>query len=206
MKKYVFEIPDEVHYEMGPLDSGAVNYATVSPYLVSNYGSLVKTGQTIVYRAGDDGTYQAGDDISPRFVDNGDNTITDESTGLMWVMDQANIGGVWGTPETTPGAHDGTPITMVWNHAIDNCEALDYAGHSDWRLPNAKELLTIVDYSRIGPSVNGTFFPNTRSGVFWSSTTFAGNTINAWYVDFRYGDVNSDGKGGAYYVRAVRGG
>ncbi|MHC5083246.1 MAG: Lcl C-terminal domain-containing protein [Planctomycetota bacterium] len=64
-----------------------------------------------------------------QFVDNGDGTITDKATGLTWMK-----------------ADSGKP--MNWGQALKYAENLDYAGHSDWRLPNAKELHSIVDYTR----------------------------------------------------------
>ena len=87
------------------------------------FSPILKTGQTTVYSANDDGTYQKGRVIGTRFVDNGDNTITDLATGLMWVKDVASIGGGFST-------------TATWADAITACEGLTYAGQTDWRLPN----------------------------------------------------------------------
>ncbi len=64
-----------------------------------------------------------------RFVDNGDGTITDHATGLTWTQTDSQHG-------------------MNWLEALEYAESLDYAGHGDWRLPNAKELQSIVDYTR----------------------------------------------------------
>ena len=87
---------------------------------------LPRTGQTTSYRAGDDGDFEAGWP-GGRFRDNGDGTVTDFATGLMWVQDV--------------GADPGAPFNAAvnWDNAIDNCLALNYAGYDDWRLPNAKE-------------------------------------------------------------------
>lgn len=63
------------------------------------------------------------------FADNGDGTVTDNATGLMWMQTDSGEG-------------------MNWEGALGYCESLDDAGHDDWRLPNAKELQSIVDYSR----------------------------------------------------------
>jgi Protein of unknown function (DUF1566)/EF hand len=72
------------------------------------------------------------------FVDNGDGTVTDRATGLMWMkLDSGAIGGA--------GEHDGK---LNWQEALRWAEDLTYAGHDDWRLPNAKELQSIVDYTR----------------------------------------------------------
>jgi Protein of unknown function (DUF1566) len=63
------------------------------------------------------------------FADNGDQTVTDNATGLTWQQDDSGEG-------------------MIWEDALNYCETLDLAGHDDWRLPNAKELQSIVDYTR----------------------------------------------------------
>ncbi len=63
------------------------------------------------------------------FVDNGDGTITDRATGLMWMQADNGVG-------------------VTWQDALAYAEGLEFAGHDDWRLPNAKELESIVDYSR----------------------------------------------------------
>jgi len=85
------------------------------------------------------------------FVDNGDGTITDRATGLTW--QQGDSGS-----------------TLDWEGALATCEALDLAGHHDWRLPNTKELQTIVDYTRI-PAIDPVFSMTDPSSWFWTSTT-----------------------------------
>ena len=79
-----------------------------------------------------------------------------------------------------------------------------FAGHCDWRIPNVKELQSIVDYSKTNPasSVPG----STAADNDWSSTTNAGNSSNAWNVNFNDGNVNNDDKNNSLRVRAVRGG
>jgi hypothetical protein len=152
---------------------------------------LPKTGQTASYQAADDGDYEKGWS-GTRFTNNGDGTITDNATGLMWIANPAanppNIGG-----------------TYTWSNAITTCENLTYAGYSDWRLPNVKELQSIVDYSKVNPSIDTDFFTS-QSDLYWSSTTNASNTSNAWYAYFDFGYVFSYGKINASYIRPVRGG
>ena len=154
---------------------------------------LPKTGQTVEYQSGDDGTYEKGyPKTGARFVDNGDGTITDKATGLMWAKDGNGA-----------GCNNGS--TLAWAAAITFAEGLTFAGYSDWRLPNVKELMSIVDYSAVAPAINSTF-TNTQSGYYWSSTTYADGTVNAWSVHFYDGYVSSGGKVLPYYVRPVRGG
>ena len=91
----------------------------------------------------------------------------------------------------------------TWTAAIDYCEALGLAG-AGWRLPNKKELLSLVDYAVYNPSISSTF-NNTISGYYWSSTTYANYTSYAWIVGF-YRGYTDDGSNKTYtrYVRCVR--
>ena len=120
-------------------------------------------------------------------VINGDGTATEVSTGLMW--------------QQAEGAKE-----MTWDAAISYCEKLSLAGYADWRLPNLKELRSIIDHSEYAPSIDTTYFPNTVSSYYWSSTTVANHTNSAWLVDFLYGVGYWRNKSYDLYVRAVRGG
>jgi hypothetical protein len=146
---------------------------------------------------GQDGAYQAGCPTEGRFQDNGDGTVTDNCTGLMWQKDTADWNG------------DGTisPIDQFsWQDALKYCEGLDLVGHDDWRLPNIRELQSIVDYGQAGESVDPVF--RAESELYWSSSTRFNIAGMAWGVDFSVGDIrNSAYKQSEYgYVRAVRGG
>lgn len=114
------------------------------------------------------------------FVDNGDGTITDLATGLMWLESDSEE-------------------SMNWEEALNWCEDLDYAGYTDWRLPDVKELQSIVDYSRSPDTTNSpamdsifeaTVVENEAGdsdyGFYWSSTTHANSSTNEY------------GKAGAY--------
>jgi len=96
-----------------------------------------------------------------------------------------------------------TPARMNWESAIDYCEALSLGGHTDWRLPNKKELLSIVDYSSYEPSIN-TVFVHTISSNYWSSTTSASYPNYAWLVDFKVGLTPGAPKSHSGHVRCVR--
>jgi len=150
-----------------------------------------KTGQTIVYEAGDDGTYQKGYPLTgDKYLDNGDGTITDLATGLMWPKDA-----------TGAGCYNGA--TRTWVQAIAFCEELDFAEHDDWRLPNVKELQTIIDYSRKSPCIDPIFL-NTVASAYWSGTTYLGNTDFAWYWWFANGNLSNGLKAGGARVMPVR--
>ncbi len=121
-----------------------------------------------------------------RFLDNGDGTITDKATGLTWMkIDSGHL---------QAGNHG----TMNWSQALQWAEGLDYAGRTDWRLPNAKELHSIVDYSRcpdvtnsaaIDPMFDVTSITN-EGGVkdypyYWTSTSHVGSRGSAGvYIAF----------------------
>ncbi len=109
---------------------------------------------------------------SAALIDNGDGTVTDTSTGLMWQQsDSQNYDNGVYTPRT-------------WEQALDYCETLTLADHDDWRLPTIKELRSLVDYSRYNPAIDTVKFPGALSSWYWSSTTHAYNVNYAWGVGF----------------------
>jgi len=154
---------------------------------------LPKTGQVEVFRTGDDGDIQAGSDVSPRFVDNEDNTISDKVTGLMWIKDISLV--------------PPFDAAIFWNDAIDACKNLDYAEHSDWRLPNYFELYSITNWDGTFPAIDETFFPDSNKG-FMSSTTqkYWAAMYDDWAgVAFQAGTGMTRHKtDGSYYARPVR--
>lgn len=132
-----------------------------------------------------------GGPSSSNYIDNGDGTVTDMSTGLIWQQDQAS--------------------PMNWDAALVYCESLVLAGYDDWRLPNRNELQSLLDHTAFNPSIDTILFPNTMSKEYWTSTTAITKPDcpikYAYCVGFAYGGVglghNSDSH---YNVRAVRGG
>ena len=161
---------------------------------------VAKTGQTISYRTGDDGYYEKGvASPSPRFTENGDGTITDNLTGLMWAKD-ANLTG-----------------SMNWSDAIDYANNLSLgsyecgASYIDWRLPNVKELQSLIDFGNLGPALpTGHFFSNVLSSDYWTSTTHAYDAdASAWFVNMSYSfnnEVAGADKTWVLNVWPVRGG
>ena len=118
-----------------------------------------------------------------RFVDNQDGTVTDTCTGLMWQQE--------------------SNISFEWCVALDYANSLNFGGHSDWRMPNIRELYSIVDYSRL-KFTDPVFsvLPN----AYWSSThTFAGPSV-AWAISFATGTIGpiDVSLGSGVFVRAVR--
>jgi hypothetical protein len=144
---------------------------------------------------GQDGFYKAGCPGEGRFMDNGDGTVTDTCTGLMWQKD---------TPDMNGSGVIGDGDCLTVQEALGYCEDLDFAGHDDWRLPNVRELQSIVDHERNDPAIDPIFKAEPK--WYWSSTSYARRHDMAWFVDFSYGysSVAGGGKGLHYYVRAVR--
>jgi hypothetical protein len=173
-------------------------------------GGLPATGQTQCYDedggvlncafipwdyVGQDGVYQSGCPTANRFVDNGDGTVTDNCTGLMWQRETSDV--------YADGTIDHKDV-VGWLGALKHCEALELAGHTDWRLPNLRELQSIVDYGRCLPSIDPVF--GAVSGwYYWSSSTYVPLPSFAWIVYVDDGIVYYDNKINGGYVRAVRG-
>ena len=160
---------------------------------------VAKTGQTTVYLPGDDGTWQKGvAPPTPRFTDNLNGTVTDNATGLIWLQNT----------DCPPPQTWNSAITSVNNLAHGACNLSDNSTAGQWRLPNVKELQSLIDYGRSFPALpaDHLFTGNNVSTVCWSSTTYAYYPDYAWYVDFYNGYVDYFDKNGHSYVRCVRGG
>ncbi len=98
-----------------------------------------------------------------------------------------------------------SPSPMAWESAVTYCAALSLGDMNDWRLPNKKELESIIDYGREAPSIDTTF-QNTSSEEYWTSTTRTGYDGQAWTVNFYSGYVQYADKTQNRSVRCVRGG
>ena len=162
---------------------------------------LPRTGQTTSYAVGDDGYFQPGNPRKTRFVDNGNGTISDRATGLMWVQDPSQCGGNFGSP--------GTPATMTWANALAECLGLTWpvGGFADWRLPNVQEMAALMDME-LTNLFSAALFPNTKTNTYyWTSTTRKAATAQAAIVQYSvYQMINGGAKTDPYYVRPVRGG
>ena len=140
------------------------------------------------------------------FVANGDGTVTHAPTGLMWT--QCNIG-LTGSACATPTSA-GARSYFGWVSALLAAQSSTVGGFVDWRLPNRKELETLIEFSCFYPAINETFFPGemlfTASTRTWTSTTLATDASLAWFVDFYNGYVDNVVKSSSYPIRLVRGG
>src|SRR6266478_2272505 len=138
---------------------------------------------------GHDGDIQAGAPLA--YTDNGDGTITDNNTGLVWEK-QSSDG----------SAHD-VGNTYTWDQAFSGHAAtlntMSFAGHTDWRVPNVRELQSIANYQNFNPAVSPPFNTSctasctvlTCSNNYWSSSSYDSFPTDAWGVNFNVGNVNA---------------
>jgi hypothetical protein len=134
------------------------NYYPMAPWSMNK---LPDTGQTTHATAtfGEDSDYTIN---APSFTDNGNGTITDNNTGLVW-------------QKTDSGE-------MTWDAARTGASTLNLAGFTDWRLPTAQEAFSILDHER-NPALNSTYFFNNAGGTpgyFWTSDLFYGDNTKVW--------------------------
>lgn len=147
----------------------------------------------------------------PEYIDNSDGTITDPKSRLMW---KRCLEGLSGT-----NCEEGKVEKYTWDEAVKRFKHVEYAGHSDWRMPTIDELKTLL-YCSQGkdkngdcndgserPTINKQAFPNAEAGYFvWSGSPNADGSDFAWYVYFNDGYSAYDSLDGGYAVRLVRGG
>ena len=124
----------------------------------------------------------------------GGTVVRHDTTGLEWR--RCPEGMTW-----SGGSCTGTASTMTWQAALQHAD-----GVSGWRLPNVKELRSIVERCRINPAINQQVFPDTPSSNFWSASPSAGASGYAWRVSFSAGGGDWRDKSHNYRVRLVRGG
>ena len=167
-----------------------------------------KTGQTTSYAAGDDGDLQEGVSWpSPRFADNGDGTVTDHLTGLIWLKkgDCAGEARDWAT-----ALSDVESLNADGTINGKDCGDTSKEGthQSDWRVPNRRELRSLIDFSRYSPPIQqGHPFTNVRTGAYWTATSVSGSPQLAWFNDMWDGYAMYQDKLSVFgYVWPVRGG
>ena len=214
---------------VGTLSDGASTIQVPLAGCVPQFaGGLVVTGQTTAAPAdkndgiagavavADDGTLRRG--LPFNYQDNGDGTVLDLNTALVWEKKLPGDGSGGGNCNDPTLANrslhcvnngylwsgDGSQET-IWDW-LDDLNASNFAGHSDWRIPNVRELESIKDYSVIPIAIPAVLGPTGVS--YWSSTTFSQTTTLAWSVGYVLNlGVMTEGKSSILRgVRAVRGG
>jgi len=135
-----------------------------------------------------------------QFEIHSDGTVTDNKTGLMW---KQCLEGTSGHTCAT-----GFPDLFHWDEALQAAETLNvsggYATHTDWRLPNVKELRSIVEYACESPAINLAVFPRSYTSYIWSSSPYKKNEGNSWSVHFGHGGSSWYSRHNAHRVRLVR--
>ena len=185
-----------------------VQVLNCTPVSAAAPAPVPKTGQTTSFATGDDGALKKGVAWpTPRFTDNSNGTITDNLTGLIWLKNANCPGGAraWQT-----ALNDVVSLNSAGTMNSSSCGDTSNAGshQTDWRLPNVRELQSLVDYGVNATLVlpSGHPFSSFQPSLYWSSTTFASASILAWDVSFFNGSVSNDNKTSIGFVTAVRGG
>jgi hypothetical protein len=176
---------------------------------------LIRTGQTGCFDdvgdsgdkhpcsgSGEDGEKQAGAVVpTDRFKMN---------AGATFAFDRVS-GLIWSTATQTPGpaACDDTGLNLDWQQALDHVECLNetaYLGRTDWRIPNRKELQSLIDYSKGAPALPAGHPFNDKLGkTYWTGTTDATSPTDAWVVRMFDGNISSAGKAATLPVWPVTG-
>jgi hypothetical protein len=189
------------------LKSGEWGTKTGTGAIAAEPAPVAKTGQTTSGGTRDDGALQKGVAWpAPRFTDNSDGTVTDNLTGLIWLKNADCFS------------------QRSWTNALSDCNGLasgtcgltDSSGSGDWRLPNVKELLSLLDFGYNSPALSNAVgtgqwssdnaFLTLQSNFYWSSTSCASYTGYAWGVRFDGGSVGANTYATTSFVWPVKGG
>lgn len=140
--------------------------------------------------------------LTPHYTVNGDGTVTDTKTGLMWKQCPEGISG----KDCATGKAD----KFKWQYALDKAKAINdgegYAGHKDWRVPTIEELMSIINTNVKDPTIDSAAFPNTPfDAIYWSST-LTDDSQNVACAGFSIGKRLWTFKFDMAYLRLVRGG
>lgn len=143
--------------------------------------------------------------INPdRLIDNGDGTVTDAETGLMWT--QCSIGQEW-----TEAGCSGAPMDFNWSEALQAANQFNHNGgladETDWRMPNIKELGSLVEHQCHSPAINLDYFPDTPSATYLSSSMKVdefGNVRGGRSIDFALGSDLTPEVSVRRHIRLVR--
>lgn len=134
------------------------------------------------------------------YLDNLDGTVTDQQTGLMW--QRCSVGQVF-----NQGDCEGVATTQTWQSALHSAQTANSAealGYDDWRLPNMKELASLVDFACYSPAINSMVFPATPAGSYWTASPCGGADDCAWFVGFTSGSSGTYFKNLSFRARLVR--
>ena len=132
------------------------------------------------------------------FVDKGDGTVIHRTTNLMWT--NCLLG------QSGSDCTNGIAQTYTWQQALNAAQNAAVADYNDWRLPNIKELASLVELACYDPAINLNLFPNTPpDSIVWTSSPNTHSTGGSvWVLVFPDGNVTVDGVNGTHHVRLVR--
>jgi len=169
----------------------------------------VKNGSTAPVAVPDDGALQRGAPLRYAVLDDG--TIKDLNTGLIWEEKCQGCGGLHDVSNLYPWSGNGFQVTIWdWLDAINAEGGTGYAGHTDWRIPNVRELQSLVDYGLLPPTIDPIFGPTAGTAAdpfpYVSSTTLPNGPDFVLQVSFIYGFITDNFRDAPLHVRAVRGG
>ena len=166
---------------------------------------VAKTGQSDCWNSfgmpipcagtGQDGEYQAGVEVYPRFMYNGDGTVTDQLTGLTWLIMFRCLYAQW-------------PDALDWANNLSNgdCELSDGSVPGDWRLPNINELFSLVDFGEFNPALPPNHPFESAVGHFATSYSSTSSGSGAWDVGLSTGYITRLPKSFGSPLWAVKGG
>ena len=141
---------------------------------------------------------------SGNFINNGDSTVTDKTTGLMW--SHCYLGHSGNQCQDGGTGSNNYPTKLTWQAALSAAQNSSLGGYSNWRLPNIKELSSIFEQACIAPAINSDVFPHvpeTRSYT-WASSKHNLFDDQSYVVNFYNGITYSDTRTTENYVRFVR--
>jgi len=127
--------------------------------------------------------------------------VTDNSTGLAW--SRCLLGQEW---DVSLGTCTGEAVRLSWQDALQATVDFTLLDKYDWRLPNIKELASIVERECVSPAINSAIFPNTPSDSYWTASPNTNSSLidETWSVAFYSGRIESRDKSQDFYVRMVR--
>ncbi|MCG8598735.1 MAG: DUF1566 domain-containing protein, partial [Verrucomicrobiales bacterium] len=134
----------------------------------------------------------------------GGDLVKDNLTGLLW--SRCTVGQAW---NDVTNRCEGEADTFTWKEALNEVQRLNQANtlnYPDWRLPNIKELSSIVNLGCISPAIDEEAFPGTPTGDYWSSSVYVRYAGRAWFMDFDLGNDYASNKKYYKHIRLVRGG
>ena len=132
-------------------------------------------------------------------IDASTNTVIDTTAALMWMRCPLGY-----TIENNRCINSSATANFTWEQALIAASNTSYAGFDNWRLPNRKELDTLVDRNCFEPAQNVLLFPVTTTQNFWTNSAYPFNSQSAWGIEFDLGSHKSLPKSGEYAARLVR--